>query len=207
MTTPPLSSPHRFCSGGVSWTVTANGIAIEGQPLAGTPGPPETVKRVLDWFGPAIAQASDTYHVPVAILVAIICNEAAGGQPDRARVVAARREEPGFESDAATPSRVSTGCCQTLLSTAREALHEPGLTSADLTDPTVSIRACAAYIASQTYLTHLDPVLVAACYNAGGLHPEPTTTNRWGLRVFPLGTGAYIDRFVLWYNDAVAVLK
>ena len=164
------------------------------------------MRRVLGWFGLAISTASAAHAVPAEILVAIICNEAAGGQPDRARVVSARREEPGYVSDAATPERVSTGCCQTLLETARAALGRPGLTSAELEDPATSIMAAAAYVASQKHITSLNPVLVAAAYNAGGLHPEPTSTNRWGLRCYPLNTGVYIDRFVLWYNDAVSVI-
>jgi hypothetical protein len=140
------------------------------------------------------------------LLVAVICSEAAGGQTDRALVCTARREEPGYISEASTPGHVSIGCCQTLLSTARAALREPALSAADLTNPRVSIGAAAAYIASQQYVTGFDPPLVAADYNAGGLHAEPTVTNRWGLRCYPLRTGRYIDTFVAWYNDAVKVL-
>jgi hypothetical protein len=172
----------------------------------GTAGPPETVRRVLGWFGPAIAAAAKTFDVPAAILVAIICNESAGGVPELDRVTHARREEPGYISDEITPERLSVGCCQTLLSTARAVLGRPALTALDLTIPEHSIMAAAACIAGQRKLTGLDPVLVAAAYNSGGLHPVPVGANRWGLRCFPLNTGAYIDRFVLWYNDAVAVL-
>lgn len=203
-----LSEPHRYVNGGVLWSVTEAGIGIQGDPPAGTPGPPETVRRVWGWFSVPIKAASAQYHVPAALLLAIICNEAAGsGETDPDVVCAARREEPRYVSDASTPSRVSTGCCQTLLSTARQVLHRPDLTSADLCDPATSILAAAAYIASQFKLTHFDPPLVAAAYNAGGLHPEPVEHNRWGLKCYPLGTGQYIDRFVLWYNDAIAVLK
>jgi hypothetical protein len=138
--------------------------------------------------------------------VAIICNESAGGVADLDQVLTARREEPGYVSEHATPDRVSIGCCQTLLSTARSALLRPALTALDLTIPETSLLAAAATIGRQQRLTGFDPVLVAAAYNAGSLYMEAVEKNRWGLRCFPLNTGQYIDRFVLWYNDAVAVL-
>jgi hypothetical protein len=197
---------HGFVAGGAQWRVLPEGVAIGHDAPMGTPGAPDTVRRVLGWFKAEIEAGARAFGVPAPLLVAIICNESAGGQTDRDAVVNARREEPGWVSDDASPGRVSVGCCQTLLSTARAALYRPKLTTADLADPGMSIMAAAAFIASQHRLTGFDPVLVAAAYNAGGLHFEDTRTNRWGLRCYPLNTGAYIDRFVLWYNDAVAVL-
>ena len=52
----------------------------------------------------------------------------------------------------------------------------------------------------------LDPPLVAAAYNAGGSSTRTATQNRWSLRQFPIGTGKHCDRFVRFFNDAVAVL-
>jgi hypothetical protein len=201
-----LSDPHRYVSGGVLWGVRPAGMGINGSLPVGTSRPPDTVRRVLGWFGTELETAATVYSVPKILLVAILCNEAAGGQTDRNDVCLARREEPGCISDETTPGRVGTGCCQTLLSTARDVLHRPGLTSADLESPAISLMAAAAYIAVQFPLTRYDPVFVSAGYNAGGLHPEPTLHNRWGLRCYPSGTGEYIDRFVLWYNDAAGVL-
>lgn len=203
----PQPNTCRFTPGGVVWRLTSEGISINGLPPKGTPGPPDTVRRVRAWFAAEIDHAVDVYQVPAPILLAILCNESAGGQSNRAAVCTARREEPGFISDDQTPARVSIGCCQTLLSTARAALRRPSLSAGDLQDPGTSLAAAAAYIASQLALTGFDPVLVAAAYNSGGLHLESIRTNRWGLRCFPLNTGAYIDRFVLWYNDAVAAAK
>jgi hypothetical protein len=201
-----MAKLRQYVRGGVSWTAGEDGISIGGAPPQGTDGPPETAQRVLTWFGPAIDAASDVFGVPKAVLVAIICNESAGGVTDLEQVQTARRKEPGYISDAETPDRLSVGCCQTLLSTARQALVRPALSALDLCVPETSILAAAGYIASQRRVTQFDPVLIAAAYNAGGLHPEPISVNRWGLRCYPLNTGQYIDRFVLWYNDAVAVL-
>jgi hypothetical protein len=147
--------------------------------------------------------AAHEYSLEAPLLAAIICNESAGGGTTYADCCTARREEPGWTSDTQTPHRVSVGCCQTLISTARDALKAPKLTAIDLQNPRNSIRAAAAYIRSQEDQHHHDPPLVAACYNAGGLYVEDVITNRWKLRCFSLGTGEYIDRFVLWYNDCV----
>jgi hypothetical protein len=53
----------------------------------------------------------------------------------------------------------------------------------------------------------MDPVLVAAAYNAGSLRKETATANPWRLRCYPLNTGKHISRFVEWYGDACAVTK
>jgi hypothetical protein len=200
-----LAQPHSYYPGGVRWSVTPAGVSINGGPPDRTPGPPVTARRVFTWFGSSIVMAGHEYDVSTALLAAIICNEAAGGQTEYGEVCTARRQEPGWVSDLATPQHVSVGCCQTLISTAREVLNAPRLTAMDLQNPRNSIRAAAAYIASKADVHHSDPPLVAACYNAGGLYIENVVTNRWKLRCFPLGTGEYIDRFVLWFNDCVAV--
>lgn len=202
----PFSDWHTHFPGGALWNVTPAGVGINGATPVGTAGPPDTVRRVLGWFSEEIAAAAHAYQMPAALLVAIICTESAGGEHDISRVLTARREEPGFVSDDATPSRVSVGCCQTLLSTARMALGKPGLTSQDLAHPATSISAAAAYVASQAVFTRFDPPLVAAAYNAGSLHEDKAPANRWRMRCYPLGTGEYIGRFVKWFNDAVAAL-
>jgi hypothetical protein len=199
-----LAQPHSFHHGGVRWAVTSAGVSINGGPPDRTPGAPVTAKRVYAWFGSAIVMAAHEYGLEAPLLAAIICNESAGGQTDYGEVCTARRQEPGWTSDVQTPHRVSVGCCQTLISTARDALRAPRLSAVDLQNPRNSIRAAAAYISSGRDVHHLDPPLVAAHYNAGGLYLEDVPTNRWKLRCFPLGTGEYVDRFVLWYNDCVA---
>jgi Transglycosylase SLT domain len=198
-----LSVPHSHHPGGVRWAVTPAGISINGGPPDRTPGPPVTAKRVYTWFGSMIVLAGHEFDVAPTLLAAIICNESAGGGTAYADCCTARREEPGWTSDIQTPHRVSVGCCQTLISTAREALKAPRLSAVDLQSPKNSIRAAAAYIGAGRDQHHSDPPLVAACYNAGGLYLEDVLTNRWKLRCFPLGTGEYIDRFVLWFNDCV----
>ncbi len=60
-------------------------------------------------------------------------------------------------------------------------------------------------IAAQFSATNFDPPPVAAAYNAGGIHHDPTVANGWRLRCYPLGAGAYVDRMVAWFNDAMRV--
>jgi soluble lytic murein transglycosylase-like protein len=163
-----------------------------------TKGEPVTASRIWSSFGPAIRDACAHYGVPVPLVVATICVESSGN-------AAARREEPGFTSEAMTPSRVSVGLMQTLLTTARQALQRPTLTADELLQPEVSIAAGTAYIALKQSVTRYDPPLVAAAYNAGGLYVDDSPANPWRLRCYPIGTGDYIDKFVAWYGDALAV--
>lgn len=197
-----LTLPHRHF-GPLSWQLTSKGVSINGLSPRGTTGVPATVRRVWSWFGDEIRMAAGRYDVPVELLIAIICTESAGGQTDYDTVCKARRNEPGWVSDEGTPSRVSIGVMQTLISTARTATGLLSLSAEDLMDPAVSIEAGAAVVAQARHLTNYDPPLVAAAYNAGGLYVDAEPANRWQLRCFPLGTGAYIDRFVSWFNDAM----
>jgi hypothetical protein len=109
------------------------------------------------------------------------------------------------KADEATPHRVSIGIMHTLLSTARETLGRK-VTRKDLLDDAVSIEAGAAYIAKQRSETLWDPPLVGAAYNAGSIRRNDSAANRWKMVMYPIGTGAHVDRWVKWYNDAVAVV-
>jgi hypothetical protein len=193
--------------GEATWRLTSGGVVIDGLPRAvGTPGPPETVRRVWSWFGPEILAAASDHGVPVELLVAAICTESAGGTMDREACATARRQEPGWISDEETPSHVSVGCMQTLIETARRASpNNHNLTGADLLSPKVSIERGAAVMADDAWLSRYDPPLVAAAYNAGNLYRETGTQNRWGLRCYPFGTGRYIDTFIAWFNDAMSL--
>lgn len=202
-----LGQFHNQFAGSVTWALRLKGIGIDRDAPVGTPGQPATVRRVWGWFAPLIRASATKYDVPVELIVMAICSESASGQTELLKVIHARREEPGYTSDDATPSRVSVGCMQTLLSTAREALKNPGLTTADLLDPAVSIEAGTAYMASQLLHTKYDPPLVAAAYNAGGVYIDVSRPNRWKLRCYPLGTGEYVDNAVKWFNDAMVVAQ
>jgi hypothetical protein len=94
---------------------------------------------------------------------------------------------------------------QTLIKTARDTLQM----SVDrnwLLKGENSIQAGTCYIAELSGITRLDPPLVGAAYNAGGLFAQNGAQNRWKLKQYPIGTGQYLDHFIPFFNDAVAVL-
>jgi hypothetical protein len=198
-----LSVPHgaqQQAQGGVTWRLAKGGVIVgdEASPRR-TGGEPQTLTRIWQAFRAPIEKCASAYGVPAELILATIATES-GGRPDSVR------EEPGYTSDEATPNRVSPGLMQTLISTARETLNEPGLTRAQLLDPETSIRAGTAYIRRQAGQTNFDPPLVACAYNAGGLYRQDGEQNPWKLRQYPIGTGKHADRFVAWFGDALAVL-
>src|SRR6476620_10106479 len=156
-----LKGFHGFEDSG-RWRVTPRGIAVEGKGVERTPGDPVTVTHVWSLYHDQINAAATRFNVPAQLIVATICTESSG----RADAI---RLEPRFVSDAATPNQVSPGLMQTLISTARSAMKNPNIDRKWLFVPGNSIMAGTAYIASQAGSTSLDPVLVAAAYNAGSL--------------------------------------
>ncbi|MFL1463256.1 peptidoglycan-binding protein [Roseococcus sp. DSY-14] len=187
------------------WRLAAGGVLLEGEAAPRrSPGQPRTAALCWAQHRAALEAAAQRYAVPVELLLATACTESGG----RAGAV---REEPGFLGDRETPHRVSPGLMQTLISTAREALGEPGLDRAALLDPRTSAMAGAAYIRGQAIRARLptgyDPPLVAIAYNAGSLRPSRDATDPWGLVQTRRGSGAWhADSFCAFLGDALAVL-
>lgn len=194
-----LMTPHRYRDS-CEWCLTTLGICIDGGLPERTAGEPATMRRIWGEFGEPVRYYADAYDVPCELILATIATES-GGNP------AACRLEPGYVSDEATPHKVSPGLMQTLLSTARGVLRDPGLTRSFLLTPAGSIHAGTAYIDRQRTKTFLDPPLVAAAYNAGGLYYQGGKSNRWKMKQYPIGTGEHVDRWVRWFGDAMAVLR
>lgn len=188
---------HSKFEGSVEWRLTPDGVRVRGGDIERTKGEPLTVRRIKDMWGDFIESASDEFTVPSELIYATIATES-GGREDALRL------EPGYVNDEETPHRVSAGLMQTLISTASHALNRP-ISREDILDPEVSIEAGTAYIASQFNQTGYDPPLVAAAYNAGGVHVQGGIENRWKLRQYPIGTGKHCDRFIKWYGDALYV--
>ena len=199
MADPTLTEFHNH-HGGVRWKLTEDGVFVEGSGVERTAGPPETVRKAWEAYWQAINQWVGWYDVYCELILATMCTESSANP-------AARRNEPGYTSDHDSPDKVSLGLMQTLITTARTALGDPTIDGAWLLVPENSIRAGTAYIAQQRSTTQLDPPRVACAYNAGGVYDNDGANNRWKMRQYPLGTGEHCDRFVKWFNDAVAVLK
>lgn len=201
-----LTAPHGppVGSGSQRWSLTPAGLILGSETTpCRTPGPPQTAATTWGRHGQALQAAAQRYQVPVELLLATACTES-GGRTD---VV---RQEPGYVSDSATPDRVSPGLMQTLLSTARDALHDETLNRAKLLDPATSIAAAAALIRQQATRdaqpTGFDPPLVGIAYNAGSLRPAKDG-GPWGLvQTRRDATHWHADAFCAFFNDAVAVL-
>jgi hypothetical protein len=186
--------------GGVRWKLMPEGVYVEGSGIERTDGAPRTVTRAWETYSDAVNRWASEYDVSCELILATMCTETTCNPT-------ARRNEPGWTSDAGTPGKVSLGLMQTLISTARSVLRRPTIDAAWLLVPENSIRAGTAYIAEQRPRTRLDPPLVACAYNAGDVYDNAGPNNRWKLKQFPIGSGEHCDRFVKWFNDAVAVLK
>jgi hypothetical protein len=183
---------------GVRWRLSAAGVEIEGTGVERTRGQPITATRIWERWSEPINRQARAFRVPCALIVGTICIES-HGQED------AIRQEPGYVSDDQTPGKVSVGLMQTLIKTARDTL-QMSLDRSWLLKGDNSIQAGTAYIAQQSRVTGLDPPLVGAAYNAGGLYEQTGAQNRWKLRQYPIGTGDYLDHFIPFFNDAAAVL-
>jgi hypothetical protein len=206
---PQITRPHRVFADSVAWALTPDGVAIDGAAPLGTPGAPRTIRALLDHHvvGPAVLRVATEQGVPVELVLATIATESAGGRRTVDDAIGARREEPGFVSDEATPHRVSVGLTQTLISTAREVMRDPTIGDAWLRVPENAIRAGVGYIRRQAPRTRLDPPVVACAYNAGDVYYQGGAANRWKMRQYPIGTGAHADRFVAFLNDAMRVIR
>jgi soluble lytic murein transglycosylase-like protein len=173
--------------GGVRWRLTPEGVVLEGQtaPLR-TVGQPATVRRIWQDYGPLIAASCAANGVPLEIVVATIATESRG--KPRAVLV-----EPD--------KRISVGLMQPLTGTASEVMGRE-ITAQELNDPALNIEAGTRYIARQRPKTGYQPPLVAAAYNAGGLHKaRESDDNPFNLR----STGDHILRLCQYFGDSCAV--
>ena len=194
-----LKQPHAF-KDSVTWHLGPNGIIIDNDEPETTGGEPQTVRRAWDCFQIPIEDWGAKFGVPVELIIATMCTET-GCDPR------ATREEPGYISDEKTPSRVSVGLMQTLISSARGILQDDSINRDWLLEPGNAIRAGTAFIADQWRITHFDPPKVACAYNAGGVYYNDGAKNRWRMRQYPINSSAHADRFVKWFNDCFRMFR
>jgi hypothetical protein len=122
-------------------------------------------------YGHLISAAAVRHGVPAEVILASIVDESGG----KAHAVATN---PGYVSDATTPSKVSLGLGQMLLSTARKIAPEKRLDRAAMFDPATAIDLVARYHARFYRATGFDPRLVAWTYLAGSA-PSLRAGERW----------------------------
>ena len=190
---------YRRHSGGHGWRILPDGrIEIEDEGVVRTLGEPKSMRLMLDCYGIAIDEASCRFGVRKATIMAMIAIEAG------------RRDGLYFDEHAeryeSHIDQWSGGLMQTLERTAngvedRFHLYGRRVTRQDMKCSEMSIMLGVGYLAMLVESHTHDPVLLCAAYNAGGVYT--TSKNRWNLRTY--GDGR-IDRFVAWYNDALAVM-
>jgi len=141
-----------------------------------------------------IAASAQRHGVPAELILATIVDES-GGNP------MAVATNPGYVSDAATPSKVSLGLSQMLLSTARKIAPEKRFDRAAMFDPATAIDLVARYHARFYRDTGFDPRLVAATYMFGSA-PNLRQGQRW----YPRNL-RHASRFTAVFEASVAHLS
>lgn len=144
-------------------------------------------------YGTLIAASAARHGVPAELILAAIVEESGG----RAHAVA---KYPGYVSDADTPSKVSLGLGQMLISTAQRLAPERRIGRAALFDPAIAIDLVARYFARFYPATGFDPALAATSYNVGSLRAMKA-----GQRWSPPNP-RYVARFVAVFDASVAHL-
>jgi|GEM_PF-2985908 Soluble lytic murein transglycosylase and related regulatory proteins (some contain LysM/invasin domains) len=226
---PPLSDlelPLQFQSrfGGREWCTTPEGVLIRENgktQLLRTAGEPITCTRIWELYGTIIREVSARHNVPAALIMMTIATETGFARQQNFTGPVTFRWEPGVRvTDLGEPryGDYSAGPMQTLASTARAIIRMKGLpldpfavappyerrpeppATHPMYDPAISIELGAAVIRDVWDQHNGDPILAAACYNAGGI--KESTSNPWRLRC----AGDHLDRAARWYGDACAVL-
>jgi peptidoglycan L-alanyl-D-glutamate endopeptidase CwlK len=197
--TPTMDSRDFHDEGGQRWRYDATGVFLANAPdmPLRSDGAPATVNAILSAYGTEIFSASVTRKIPPELIVMTIAVEAAAFRTVNFTGPKTFRWEQGVTS-------YSGGPMQILESTAKDViakLHlvfapedipphfssKPALPPSDnpLYDGDTNITLGTDYISMHTDRTGLDPILVAANYNAGSVRrTAPTADNPWGLVTF-----------------------
>jgi len=190
--------------GGCSWRINDRGeIEIYGESIIFSAEDLQLVASIKDRFHSLIKLEGAKQNVDEALITATICTESGGNST-------VYRYEPNFYKRYIEdkpkwisnpyynePERISAsyGLMQIMYSTAyglgfREEPEE-------LYNVATNIYWGTYLLSKQSDITQLDPVKVAACYNAGGLYYSKD--NKWHLKSY----SNHIDRFVRFYNCVV----
>jgi murein DD-endopeptidase MepM/ murein hydrolase activator NlpD len=186
----------------------------------------DTMRKIMEDMGAELLAASTKHGVPPALLLMTVATETHIYKAYKFTGPKTFRWEAHVENDDVNPPTsgdYSAGPMQSLGTTARwiirskgaqfglsyqpfavapvyQAKPNPVPTSHPLYDFATNLDLGAAEIRIRLNKTGLDPILVAAAFNAGGLYGSPHS--EWGLRAY----GDHLDRAAKWYGDACAYL-
>ena len=129
------------------------------------------IAPVWERYGTHIRAAAARHGVPAELILSSIIEES-GGRAD------AIVRYPGYVSDGATPSKISVGLGQMLLSSAQRLAPERRITRASLLDPAIAIDLIARYDAHFYVQTGFHPALIATAFQYGNVRTPPAG-QRW----------------------------
>jgi hypothetical protein len=216
--TPQLGSSgfHNF-KGGQNWKFDSDGVYLEDDPdkPRRSSGEPKTCAAILDIYEQEIFDASMKHGIPPELIVMTIATES--GADRKTKFTGA----PTFRWEAAHTT-YSAGPMQTLATTAQEVIKllqlnydkdavAPAFAARPVPPPTdlklydgatnIDIGTGEIKLNNKRHSTGFDPILVAACYNAGSL--RETAANPWNLFTF----GDHLNRSAEWIGDACFLLN
>lgn len=225
---PPPTLAEQSLFGGIKWRVSAQGVHAAGNAaVERTPGDPVTCRVICEIYSADIIARSVEFGIPPELIVMTIATEAAAYRTTRFTGPPTFRWEAHVKVKDAPPEfkgDYSVGPMQTLATTARGVIRKRNLPYEPLTafpayrfrpaappeqipgyEGACNIHVGVAEIASRLAKTGLNPILVAAAYNAGSIYDSSSSTkykNRWNIR----SHGNHLDRAAKWYGDACFVL-
>ena len=201
--------PHTQFAGGLMWAYDNSGISLGNAAPLRSKGNPATCAAILAIYAREIFDAATKHDVPPELIVMTIATETGSNRrsnftgPDTFRWEARHTD-------------YSAGPMQTLGATAREVIRDLGLPHPNppkfsvkpaeppannpLYEGNVSIDIGTGYIAKKIAKVGLDPILVAASYNAGSIVED--SSSPWRLRTF----GEHLNRSAEWFGDACFLL-
>ena len=216
---------------GKEWRADGSGIYLRGDPNRAerTPGDPTTATKAINLYADAIAEAAQAFRIPPELIVMTIATETGlfrehsfpGPRTFRWESKFVLRNTGDSSVDGKERGDYSAGPMQVMSSTARGMdnnstklkfknettlkwfKNKPSTApkSLGLYDGRIGIMVGASYIAHQTAKTGLNPILVAAAYNAGSI--KASGTNTWGI----FAHGDHLDRAARWFGDACAAFE
>lgn len=194
------------------------GVIIGGEKkhaVLTTRGEPTTMRTLRSEYGDIIGRASRVFDIPDAWIAGMIVIEARRIPGSLSFDPISLRDEDGrdFAKWPERPNRVSAGLMQTLVSTARQmaekhSLHpewagvKTDVMLGHLTIPEISIFLGTAYMRDRADRYGLDPILLVAAYNAGGVYKH--AGNVWNLRTYG---ETRIPKFAAYANDWLRILS
>lgn len=209
---------------GTEWRYDETGIYLRGSPKPlRTEGEPVTCSAIADRFADILITTAIEFGIAPELLIMTIATEAAAYRNLGFTGMETFRWEAHVKVTDVIPNHYgdySLGPMQTLASTARWVIRsqelgydpfdvmpdipeQPVVPPDDLPgyEPEINIRIGAAEIKQRWQRSGENPILVSACYNAGGLYYS--NQNHWHLRSY----GNHLDRAAKWFGDACFVVN